>query len=155
MFRWAQNKYLKNNKQMKKTLLTFYGLAFVAGLSAQEVERTTDGAKNFIRTQNVTEEVRFYSDDIVRVIKYPARQMPDKKSYPVIMTPEQVDITYTDQGKAACWYRKRNSARTSSPAKTARTTATASASASCWNPTKRCTDSDNSRPENSTSATSN
>ena len=83
---------------MKKTLLTFYGLAFVAGLSAQEVERTTDGAKNFIRTQNVTEEVRFYSDDIVRVIKYPARQMPDKKSYPVIMTPEQVDITYTDQG---------------------------------------------------------
>lgn len=65
---------------MRKTLLTFYGLACMACLHAQEVTRTAEGAKNFIRTQDVTEEIRFYSDDIVRVIKYPARQMPDKKA---------------------------------------------------------------------------
>ena len=83
---------------MRKTLLTFYGLACMACLHAQEVTRTAEGAKNFIRTQDVTEEIRFYSDAIVRVIKYPARQMPDKKSYPVIKTPENIDISYTEQG---------------------------------------------------------
>ena len=70
----------------------------MACLHAQEVTRTAEGAKNFIRTQDVTEEIRFYSDAIVRVIKYPARQMPDKKSYPVIKTPENIDISYTEQG---------------------------------------------------------
>ena len=78
--------------------MTFYGLACMACLHAQEVTRTAEGAKNFIRTQDVTEEIRFYSDAIVRVIKYPARQMPDKKSYPVIKTPENIDISYTEQG---------------------------------------------------------
>ena len=51
---------------MRKTLLTFYGLACMACLHAQEVTRTAEGAKNFIRTQDVTEEIRFYSDAIVR-----------------------------------------------------------------------------------------
>ena len=83
---------------MKRTIITCFGMAFIACLSAQEVERTADGVKNFIRMQNVTEEIRFYSDDIVRVIKYPSTRMPEKKSYPVILTPEKVDITYTDQG---------------------------------------------------------
>lgn len=64
---------------MRKTLLVICGIACVTGLHAQDVERTQDGAKNFIRTQNVTEEIRFYSDDIVRVIKYPSRHLPDKK----------------------------------------------------------------------------
>lgn len=82
---------------MRKTLLVICGIACVTGLHAQDVERTQDGAKNFIRTQNVTEEIRFYSDDIVRVIKYPSRHLPDKKSYPVIKTPEDVNLSYTEQ----------------------------------------------------------
>ena len=67
---------------MKRTIITCFGMAFIACLSAQEVERTTDGVKNFIRMQNVTEEIRFYSDDIVRVIKYPSTRMPEKKATP-------------------------------------------------------------------------
>ena len=66
---------------MRKTLLTFYGLACMACLHAQEVTRTAEGAKNFIRTQDVTEEIRFYSDDIVRVIKVPRTpKCPTKKA---------------------------------------------------------------------------
>ncbi len=67
---------------MRKTLLVVCGIACVTGLHAQDVERTQDGAKNFIRTQNVTEEIRFYSDDIVRVIKYPSVTSRTKKVIP-------------------------------------------------------------------------
>ena len=83
---------------MKNQLFIVCGLLCAAMAQAQEVERTAGGAKNYIRMQDATQEIRFYSDDIVRVIKYPARQMPEKKSYPVVMTPEKVNITYTEQG---------------------------------------------------------
>ena len=83
---------------MKKTLIALLSWAFATGLTAQNAERINGGAKCYIETQNMTEEVRFYSNDIVRIIKYPNHQMPDKKSYPVIKTPEAVDIAYTEQG---------------------------------------------------------
>lgn len=73
------------------------GLTCAASLFAQEVKRTSSGATNFIHTQDVTEEVRFYAPDIVRVIKYPSRTLPEKKSYPVVKVPETVNISYSEQ----------------------------------------------------------
>ena len=73
------------------------GLTCAASLFAQEVKRTSNGATNFIHTQDVTEEVRFYAPDIVRVIKYPSRTLPEKKSYPVVKVPETVNISYSEQ----------------------------------------------------------
>ena len=74
------------------------GLTCAASLFAQEVQRTSNGATNFIHTQDVTEEVRFYAPDIVRIIKYPSRTLPEKKSYPVVKVPETVNISYSEQG---------------------------------------------------------
>ncbi len=82
---------------MRKNMLILCGLACVASLFAQEVKRTSSGATIFIRTQDVTEEVRFYAPDIVRVIKYPSRTLPEKKSYPVVKVPETVNISYSEQ----------------------------------------------------------
>ena len=90
--------HIKKTQNMKNQLFIVCGLLLAAMAQAQEVERTAGGAKNYIRMQDATQEIRFYSDDIVRVIKYPSTRMPEKKSYPVVMTPEKVDITYTDQG---------------------------------------------------------
>lgn len=73
------------------------GLTCAASLFAQEVKRTSSGATNFIHTQDVTEEVRFYAPDIVRIIKYPSRTLPEKKSYPVVKVPETVNISYSEQ----------------------------------------------------------
>lgn len=73
------------------------GLTCAASLFAQEVKRTSNGATNFIHTQDVTEEVRFYAPDIVRIIKYPSRTLPEKKSYPVVKVPETVNISYSEQ----------------------------------------------------------
>lgn len=82
---------------MKKSMFILCGLTCAASLFAQEVKRTSNGATNFIHTQDVTEEVRFYAPDIVRVIKYPSRTLPEKKSYPVVKVPETVNISYSEQ----------------------------------------------------------
>ena len=74
------------------------GLTCAASLFAQDVQRTSNGATNFIHTQDVTDEVRFYAPDIVRIIKYPSRTLPEKKSYPVVKVPETVNISYSEQG---------------------------------------------------------
>lgn len=83
---------------MKKSMFILCGLTCAASLFAQEVQRTSNGATNFIHTQDVTEEVRFYAPDIVRIIKYPSRTLPEKKSYPVVKVPETVNISYSEQG---------------------------------------------------------
>lgn len=82
---------------MKKSMFILCGLTCAASLFAQEVKRTSSGATNFIHTQDVTEEIRFYAPDIVRVIKYPSRTLPEKKSYPVVKVPETVNISYSEQ----------------------------------------------------------
>ena len=46
---------------MKKSMFILCGLTCAASLFAQEVQRTSNGATNFIHTQDVTEEVRFYA----------------------------------------------------------------------------------------------
>ena len=91
-----QNK-LSIHRTMKKSMFILCGLTCAASLFAQEVKRTSNGATNFIHTQDVTEEVRFYAPDIVRVIKYPSRTLPEKKSYPVVKVPETVNISYSEQ----------------------------------------------------------
>ena len=39
-----------------------------------------------------TTDVTFYSPSIVRVTKYPGSKAPDKKSYSVIMSPQNVEL---------------------------------------------------------------
>lgn len=71
---------------MKKIALTLLSLVCAVGAQASE---------------EITTKVTFYAPGIVRVVKYPAsmKTMPDKKSYTVIMTPENVDVeTISDNG---------------------------------------------------------
>lgn len=79
----------------------FLVAAFLAAtsLTAQTVEKTATGVK-FSTVQPVLNgEVVFYSPSIVRVVKYPSAEMPEKKSYPVIMTPQEVNISFEQKGE--------------------------------------------------------
>ena len=73
---------------MKKTLL--FAAALAAGLSAwgQTFEKNPQGVTFQTAGPVLNGEVTFYSPSIVRIVKYPSAQMPEKKSYPVIKTPE-------------------------------------------------------------------
>lgn len=84
---------------MKKTGLICIAMACIAFAHAQEVKRTTKGVTNYIQAQGITEEVQFYSSDIVRVVKYPSHKCPTKKNYAVVKTPEQVQIVYKENDK--------------------------------------------------------
>lgn len=69
---------------MKKELLMCVALASCLTLWGQTFEKTVQGGK-FQTAQPVLHgEVIFYSPSIVRIVKYPSAEMPDKKSYPVI-----------------------------------------------------------------------
>lgn len=82
---------------MKKKVFFIVALAF-AGIAAgaQDYEKLPGGLK--VRSGNVTEEVSFYAPGIVRVVKYVLAEKPAKKSYPVILNPERVDLEYTADG---------------------------------------------------------
>ena len=84
---------------MKKILLLGLFFTCLGSLSAQKVEHISDGVKIYLDTQDVTQEVQFYSDGIVRVVKYPGTLKPEKKSYSVIMSPRQVELIRADDGK--------------------------------------------------------
>ena len=84
---------------MRKIILTLVVMACISIVHAQEIKRTSEGITNFIQTQGLTEEVRFYSSDIVRVVKYPSRECPTKKNYAVVKTPEQINIVYAENDK--------------------------------------------------------
>lgn len=83
---------------MKKTLL--FAAALAAGLSAwgQTFEKNPQGVTFQTAGPVLNGEVTFYSPSIVRIVKYPSAQMPEKKSYPVIKTPEEVKIAYEQSG---------------------------------------------------------
>jgi alpha-D-xyloside xylohydrolase len=86
----------KNTKDMKRTFLSILVvLLTLSNANAASYEKTNHGIK-ITTSQGMKEEVMFYSSDIVRIIKFTSADMPDKKSYPVIMTPQQTDITYKD-----------------------------------------------------------
>lgn len=87
---------------MKKELLMCVALASCLTLWGQTFEKTAQGGK-FQTAQPVLHgEVIFYSPSIVRIVKYPSAEMPDKKSYPVIKQPEAVNISYKQDGNKVC-----------------------------------------------------
>lgn len=73
-------------------------LVAAASMQAQTLEKTTGGIKFSTAQPVLNGEVTFYSPSIVRVVKYPSAEMPPKKSYPVILMPGGVDITYRETG---------------------------------------------------------
>lgn len=73
-------------------------LVAAASMQAQTLEKTTGGIKFSTAQPVLNGEVTFYSPSIVRVVKYPSAEMPSKKSYPVILTPGGVNITYRETG---------------------------------------------------------
>lgn len=83
---------------MKKHLLILAALASCMSSWAQNIKETDSGVRFQTASPVLNGEIIFYSPSIVRVIKYPSAHMPDKKSYPIIKTPEKVNITYKQDG---------------------------------------------------------
>ena len=82
----------------KRNLIVLAALASCVATWAQTYEKTENGVKFQTASPVLNGEVTFYAPSIVRVVKYPSAEMPEKKSYPIIKTPEKVDITYTQHG---------------------------------------------------------
>ena len=82
---------------MKKSMILGLLLACMTSLTAQRVEDTSNGIRVYFDSQDVTQEVQFYADGIVRIVKYPGVQKPEKKSYSVIMTPRQVTLQRSEK----------------------------------------------------------
>ena len=83
---------------MKNFALWAATLLAAASLQAQTLEKTTGGVRFSTAQPRLNGEVTFYSPSIVRVVKYPSAEMPAKKSYPVILMPGGVDVTYEEKG---------------------------------------------------------
>lgn len=83
---------------MKKQLLILTALASCMSSWTQNIKETDSGVKFQTASPILNGEIIFYSPSIVRVIKYPSAQMPDKKSYPIIKTPEKINIVYKQNG---------------------------------------------------------
>lgn len=82
----------------RKLLLTSLLVACLTS-SAQTLQRTAQGTKFQTADPALYGEVIFYAPDIVRILKYPTSSAPDKRSYPVIKTPERVKIEYASDEK--------------------------------------------------------
>ena len=78
----------------KRKLLLASLLAVCLASPAQTLQRTAQGAKFHAADPELYGEVIFYAPDIVRILKYPTADAPDKGSYPVVKTPERVKIDY-------------------------------------------------------------
>ena len=83
---------------MKKEILFLAALASCLSSFGQTFEKTAQGGKFQTAQPTLNGEVIFYSPSIVRIVKYPSAEMPEKKSYPVIKTPEKVEISYKQNG---------------------------------------------------------
>ena len=93
------NQNIENSFIMRKrNLILFAALASCMATWAQTYEKTEHGVKFQTASPILNGEVVFYAPSIVRVVKYPSAEMPEKKSYPIIKTPEKVDITYAQDG---------------------------------------------------------
>lgn len=86
---------------MKRRKFGLAALLFLAAASlmGQTVERTESGVRFSTSQPVLNGEIVFYSPSIVRVVKYPSAERPEKKSYPVVMTPQQVDISFEQKGE--------------------------------------------------------
>lgn len=75
---------------MKKTFITLLILVLSSQLVAQNYQRTPQGVKTDVNSTSI--EIQFFSPQIVRVLKYPQGETPDKKSLSVIKEPESTDF---------------------------------------------------------------
>ena len=87
---------------MRKEILLLAALASCMSSFAQHFEKTAQGGKFQTAQPVLNGEVIFYSPSIVRIVKYPSAEMPEKKSFPVIKTPEKVEIAYAQNGNTVC-----------------------------------------------------
>ena len=87
---------------MKKEILFLAALATCLSSFGQTFEKTAQGGKFQTAQPTLNGEVIFYSPSIVRIVKYPSAEMPEKKSYPVIKTPDKVEISYKENGNTIC-----------------------------------------------------
>ncbi len=78
-------------KRLTLTVLTTF-----AGIFCMAANVKTE--KLYIESQNLTQEISFYTDRIVRIVKYPGKEMPAKKSYSVILEPQAVEFTRVENG---------------------------------------------------------
>lgn len=81
---------------MKRTLSSLVPLLICFMATAQTLEKAPSGIKLYIEAQNITEEISFYDDQIVRVVKYPGKERPQKKSYSVIMESQATDFSISE-----------------------------------------------------------
>ena len=81
---------------MKRTLSVLIPLIICFMATAQTLEKAPSGIKLYIEAQNITEEISFYDDQIVRVVKYPGKERPQKKSYSVIMDSQATDFSISE-----------------------------------------------------------
>lgn len=81
---------------MKRTLSVLIPLLICFMATAQTLEKSPSGIKLYIEAQNITEEISFYDDQIVRVVKYPGMERPQKKSYSVIMDSQATDVSISE-----------------------------------------------------------
>lgn len=80
---------------MKKCVAVMAIMSLVTFLmKAQSFERTVGGVIFSTESPVLNGKIIFYSPSIVRVVKYPMSQMPEKKSYPVVLEPQKVDLEY-------------------------------------------------------------
>ncbi len=75
---------------MKKAFISLLILALSGQLVAQNYQRTPHGVKADVKSTSI--EIQFFSSQIVRVLKYPQGEDPDKKSLSVIKEPEKTDF---------------------------------------------------------------
>lgn len=81
---------------MKKS--SFFLMALVLMLCVNVYAAKTKSFSGLERNvQGTTVRVEFYSDNIVRVMKFPEGQIPQKKSYSVIMQPKVVNLNVTEK----------------------------------------------------------
>ncbi len=82
---------------MKKQHLIFCLLALHAQIiRAQSFRRTDSGLQ--VKVNAVVTDIRPYSAAVVRILKYPAAQPPDKQSLSVIQTPQRTPFTTAQRG---------------------------------------------------------
>lgn len=67
---------------MRKEILFLAALASCMSSFAQHFERTAQGGKFQTAQPVLNGEVIFYSPSIVRIVKYPSAEMPEKKAFP-------------------------------------------------------------------------
>ena len=77
-------------KNLRQVLWLF--VFMLTGIAyGKEYQKTRNGLKADI--DDIQVEIQFYSQGIVRILKYPQGEVVDKKSFSVIKTPENIPFS--------------------------------------------------------------